>query len=464
MTWSVQSTLATEVLLAPSTGSYNIGQTFTIVVKVSPDTTSVTAVDILLKFDPELFSVVSLSKSRSVLSLWTTEPTFSNSIGRIAFAGKSSSPLTSDSNLLNITFKAISTGSGNVNVLTAPILDADKNDTDIYLVGNDGTYSIVSAISAITEVPSTPLVSSPSFSDSEVWYQKTRGIFTWTLPLGVDAVAVEIATSSNNEPDEHENSIYEPPVTKFNITRDIIQDGTSYLSIKYKNQIGWGTVLNKKIQIDTIPPEEFSVHVTDLNQKTGFPTLNFSAVDIISGIDYYDVIVANKDPVKITVNEAMLGYTLSELEDGTYAVMVVAHDKAGNTRESIISVPIVAGWVKPNVPEPRMSVSDFLSVFNMMFTLLLLVIVLQFIYMRYSWKQGRSREEKLFHETIEIQSQMEKIFTALRDEIYDQINIISKRKRPNKKEREAIDELNQALEVSETLIGKEINDVKSILK
>ena len=59
---------------------------------------------------------------------------------------------------------------------------------------------------------------------------------------------------------------------------------------------------------------------------------------------------------------------------------------------------------------------------------------------------------------------MEKIFSALRDEIYDQINTITKRQRLSKKEKEAVENLNQALEVSETLIEKEIGDVEKILK
>ena len=83
------------------------------------------------------------------------------------------------------------------------------------------------------------------------------------------------------------------------------------------------------------------------------------------------------------------------------------------------------------------------------------------MYMR---KQNEQKEHKLRRETKEIQDQMEKIFSALRDEIYDQINMITKRERLSKKEREAVEGLNQALEVSETLIEKEITDVSKILK
>jgi hypothetical protein len=92
------------------------------------------------------------------------------------------------------------------------------------------------------------------------------------------------------------------------------------------------------------------------------------------------------------------------------------------------------------------------------------MLAMQFIYIWYDRKQNKIREDKLRRETREIQDQMEKIFSALRDEIYDQVNLITKRPRLSKKEKEAVEGLNQALEVSETLIEKEINDVKTILE
>jgi hypothetical protein len=89
---------------------------------------------------------------------------------------------------------------------------------------------------------------------------------------------------------------------------------------------------------------------------------------------------------------------------------------------------------------------------------------MQFGYLIFERKQYAKKEERLRKETREVQDQMEKIFSALRDEIYDQINNITKRPRLSAKEKEAVEGLNQALEVSETLIEKEINDVKKILK
>ena len=96
--------------------------------------------------------------------------------------------------------------------------------------------------------------------------------------------------------------------------------------------------------------------------------------------------------------------------------------------------------------------------------LLISIVLFQLVYILHKQKQIKLKEEKLRRENLEVQSQMEKIFSALRDEIYDQIGMINKRKRLSKNEKEAVKGLNQALEISETLIEREINDVNAILK
>jgi hypothetical protein len=174
--------------------------------------------------------------------------------------------------------------------------------------------------------------------------------------------------------------------------------------------------------------------------------------------------IADKEPIVVTPDEARLGYLLRELEDGTYTVKVDAFDKAGNMREGSVAVLITAGWVKPVEVAEVASLWDYLTALNLFIFFLFVVIVLQFFYVWYERKQTRIKEEKLRKETREIQDQMEKIFSALRDEIYDQVNMITKQKRLSKNERAAVEGLTQALEVSETLIEKEISDVKSILK
>jgi len=495
---------AADITVAPATGSYTPGQTFTVAVRVAPAGASVNAVEASLKFNPAVLSVVSLSKEGSVFSLWTTEPTFSNTAGTITFGGGSPSPFTAQSNLISVTFRAVAAGSGALTVSTASVLAADGKGTDVYKTGSGGTFTVAAATTpppadtpkapADTPKPTTdkatdktttpaktsdttsdkaivfgdppraPEVGSQAFLDPEVWYKITDGTFNWTLPFDVNVVGVELSSSSENQPDKHETAVHNPPIDEFKVTKDTVKDGVQYLSIKYKNQVGWGAVLNRKLQIDTTPPEQFTIDVRAANSTTGFPQLNFAANDLTSGIDYYEMSIADKEPIRVTPDEAKLGYLLKELVDGTYTVKVVAYDKAGNSRESTVAVLITAGWVKPTDVVKKATIWDLFTATNLFIVFLIIVIFFLFGYIWYDRKQNKMREEKLRRETREIQDQMEKIFSALRDEIYDQINLISKRPRLSKHEKEAVEGLNQALEVSETLIEKEINDVKTILK
>lgn len=483
--------LAANVALSPSTGSYNAGQTFTVAVRAIPNGSNINAVETTLRFDPALLSVVSISKDGSAFSLWTTEPTFSNSAGTISFGGGSPAPFSASSNLVNITFRAVANGAAAVTFGQTSILAADGRGTDVFQSATNGSFTIAAATTpppttpTPTPTPNTPApaegnsgdtaiifgdpprppeIGSQVFLDPEVWYGRTEGLFSWTLPFDVTTVAIEISSSFENVPQNNTSAIYEPPIDEFLITKDLITDGVQYVSINFKNQVGWGAVTNRKLQIDTTAPEPFSINVRAGTTPSSFPLLVFEANDLTSGIQYYDLTVADKEPIRITPDEARLGYLLKELEDGTYTVKVVAVDKAGNSRESSVAVLITAGWIKPAAVVDESSIWDFFTASNLFIIFLVVVVLLMGIYIWYWHKMIRQKEEKLRRETREIQDQMEKIFSALRDEIYDQINMITKRKRLSKNEKEAVEGLTQALEVSETLIEKEINDVKAILK
>ena len=486
---------AATLQLNPSTGSYSSGQTFTATVRVVPAGQSVNAVEASLKYDPSLLSVVSVTKDGSVFSLWTVEPTFSNASGIIKFGGGIPTPFTGTSNLVNVTFRALKEGAPAVAFTSASVLAADGRGTDVYQTSASANFTIaatptptptstptptptpsLNTPSPATSVkeedeaiifgdpPRAPEIGSPAFLDPESWYATKEGLFKWTLPFDVNAVAVQIATSSENEPSKNKDFIYEPPIDEFRITSEIVTDGVQFLSVQYKNQVGWGAVLNRKLQIDTTPPELFVIIVRAGTTPSSFPLLNFEAKDSTSGIAYYELTIAGNEPLEVTPDEAKLGYLLKELEDGTYTVKVIAYDQAGNARESTKAVLITAGWIKPLAVAEKTSFWDFFTPSNLLIILLFVVIVLEGIYIWYERKQLRIKEDKLRRETREVQDQMEKIFSALRDEIYDQVNTITKRKRLSKNEKEAVEGLNQALEVSETLIEKEINDVKAILK
>lgn len=484
------TTFAANLVISPGTGSYSAGQTFTATVRAVPDGDNINAVEASMEFDSTVLSVVSVSKDGSAFSLWTTEPTFSNTDGTISFGGGSPSPFTTTSNILNITFRTLAEGAGAVSFSDASVLAADGRGTDVYESSTPATYTVAANTTPTptpTPTPTTaptgggdeedseeaiifgdpprpPEIGSQTFLDPDVWYDTVDGVFTWTLPFDVDAVAVEISDNQENIPQENEDAIYDPAIEEFVVNRENVSDGIQYVSINFRNQVGWGAVTNRKLQIDTTPPEPFAINVKTGTTQSSFPLLTFEAEDETSGIASYEMTIASNEPITITPKEAGLGYLLRDLEDGTYTVKVVATDKAGNVRESSEAVLITAGWIKPVENLDEGSFWDFLTPLNLFIFFLLVIIILQVVYFWYEHKNLKEKEEKLRRETREVQDQMEKIFSALRDEIYDQINTITKRKRLSAKEKTAVEGLTQALEVSETLIEKEINDVKTILK
>ncbi len=453
---------AATLTLTPASGSYGVGQTFTTSLRAVPSSgEQVNAVEATLKFNPSLLSVVSVSKSGSVFSLWTTEPTFSNTAGTLTLGGGSSSSFISTSHIVSVTFRTLAQGSASVSFSGGSVLVADGRATDVYKGGSSATFSITSAITAATP---TPEIGSPTFFDPNIWYRETEGVFTWTLPFNVDVVAVEVSSDPQNKPQENNDAIEDPAVEEFFVSKDTIKDGVQYISVNYKNQFGWGIPINRKLQIDTTTPEPFTVNVQAGSSSDSFPLLNFEAADVTSGIDSYEMTIADQLPIKISPEEAKIGYLLRDLENGTYTIKVVAFDKAGNTREGSVTVPITAGWTRSAEGVDQGLFWNFFTAVNLFIIFLLTIVGLMGTYLWNNHKRMHEREEKLRRETKEIQDQMEKIFSALRDEIYDQILSITARKRLTPKEKEAIEGLTQALEVSETLIGKEINDVKAILK
>lgn len=478
---------AAETLVSPATGTYTKGQTFTATMRVNPQGKNVNAVEATLTFDTSKLQVVSVSKTGSVFSLWTTEPTFSNTQGTIQFGGGSPTPFSAQSILVVVTFRANGEGDANVDWKTTSVLAADGLGTDVFTGSVKGMYTIgagtatpppetsadqpveelntepeesTDATIAFGDPPRAPEVGSKTFVDPDLWYATTTGTFTWDLPFDVSDLFLEIATSSTNTP----MTKIEPPVGEITLTDKELQDGIQYLSIQFKNQVGMGAITNRKIMVDVTPPLPFTINVRAGNSTSSFPTLHFDARDSTSGIDYYELTIADREPVTVTVDEALLGYLLSALEDGTYTVRVKAFDKAGNVIESSTPLLITAGWTKPRDGEGSSSFWDIFSLRNFFVLSLLLAVIGLVGYVIVLRKQFTKKEGRLRKETKEIQDQMEKIFSALRDEIYDQINAITKKPRLSRQEKEAVENLSSALEVSETLIEKEITDVQKILR
>jgi len=312
-----------------------------------------------------------------------------------------------------------------------------------------------------TSTPEAPTINSDTYPDEKAWYNVTTGHFSFSVPNDVTSVAIDVATSTEGEPLD----TFSADTTDFYVNPDLLIDGIQYVRVQFKNEEGWGDIALRPLLIDTVPPQPFVIKVEAGHKPGDFPTIYFDTTDSLSGIDHYEVYVPHQQVIEVSPQAAENGYTFSELEDSIYIVRVIAYDKAGNERDNTLPVLVEASWHKP-VPTIKESypVLNWLLKDDVIIMFFVFVVFAQFMYIIYEKDKLRKEEEVLRKEAKEIQEQTAKIFTALRNEIYDQVQSISSKKKLSKKEKEAVDGLNQAMKVSEALIKKEVKDVRNLLK
>lgn len=303
--------------------------------------------------------------------------------------------------------------------------------------------------------PVAPVIKEGTVGD--VWYSQKDLTFSWQLPNDVTAVAAELFDESGKEPIQS----FRPPIDSFTVPADQLTEGQHYLSVQFRNQEKWGMFSEIFIKIDATPPEPFSITFKPISGVTDAVGVVFDAKDSLSGLAYYDLQIDGQSPQIVSREEGLMG-TIVYLSAGeALNITVRAYDKAGNFTET--SSVIFGG--SPSVGSLDQQSSSLMNTDPVYFLagILAAMMLLMFGYMIFERQRYANSIEDLKVETDEIQDRLLRVFSALREEIYDQINNINSKKRLSKGEKSAIDSLNQALVVSESLVEREIKDVKKLL-
>jgi type VI protein secretion system component VasK len=82
----------------------------------------------------------------------------------------------------------------------------------------------------------------------------------------------------------------------------------------------------------------------------------------------------------------------------------------------------------------------------------------------YAWYRISLWRKRLRRETKEVPQSVAKAFRALREEVQEQIEYLDRKPGLSKAEKEIRDKLQEALDISEAFIGKEIKDVEKELE
>ncbi len=463
---------AATLSLSPSSGSYGVGKTFTVNIMADSGSDSFNSANATINFDKDLLSVQTVSKIGSALSLWAVEPKSSNTGGTVNFEGGNTSALAGKQQLISITFKALKEGKASVTIASGSVLAADGKGTDILKDKGSASYDLA-ASSPPTDtstpsdasppsdlnvpLPDLPVITSTSHPDENKWSLAKKAKLAWDLPPDVTVVRLALDTNPKTVP----TTTYDPAITDKEF--DSLTQGTMWFHLRYKNDGGWGPTAHRKLMIDTDPPQPFTLETKDPKEQGGEVTLVFSATDTLSGIDHYEISVDGSNPLKIDHSDVPdSGYILKDQTPGDHSVSVKAFDAAGNSAEAQAKFTI-PGTIKTAsaATQDETQASTNWTLIGFIAMVALSAFLLGFLILE---RRGFRHEKYVAkRESDEVRDIVGNIFAALREEVGEQTGQLFQRPNPSAQDREVMMRINEAIDLSEELIAKEVEDVRKIL-
>lgn len=330
---------AANLTIRPASVTTQAGKTFSLEVLVTNNIEAINAVSAEITFPNDALEVVSVSKAGSFMNLWAEEPSFSNTTGLVSLEGVALNPGYSkpSGKVITITLKAKQAGNVNVSFKDASVLANDGNATDV-LKTKTGAMIYINEGIAVAPVTETvvPVITSPTHTDSNLWYSRRDATFEWKIPEGVTAVRTVYSDKDTDPP----TRVYEPPVSNRSFTVD--EDGVFYMRVQFKNKSGWGTATTFPFQIDTQAPESLKASFPDGGITTNLtPALLIEAQDVRSGLKMITMSVDNGQVVEYPLDPSNV-YRLPKQSPGNHTVIIQAVDNAGNTSSVSLDYTIQA--------------------------------------------------------------------------------------------------------------------------
>ena len=130
--FNINKAFSATIDFSPISSYHGVGDIFKIKVNISSDQ-SVNAVAGNISFSKDILSLVSLSKSSSILNLWPHEPSFPNDNGFISFDGVILNGFTGNNgNIVTLVFKAKREGVATLKFYNVSILANNGKGTDVF--------------------------------------------------------------------------------------------------------------------------------------------------------------------------------------------------------------------------------------------------------------------------------------------------------------------------------------------
>ncbi len=324
--------------------------TFSGTVYVSTGGLPINNAESTIHFPSDLLSVDSISTAGSIFNIWVEQPSFSNTAGTIYFNGGLPTPGYSgqSGNSIKVNFRAKKAGTANLSFGSSAVRANDGQGTDVLSQITGAMILITSPapvipttpvvpVAPITPtqlgVPKAPVITSEDMPDQNAWYNKTDGLFSWELPSDVKAVQLVLSRSADTAP----SVVYDPPIKNKNLTD--LAEGVMYLNARFKNDVGWSKITNRKIQIDITNPENLSVATSATEDD--LVSVEASAKDSLSGMKSFAIYENGKKITETNVDgEGKATFSLPPLNAGDAEFEIRAYDKAGNYSKTNFSATV----------------------------------------------------------------------------------------------------------------------------
>lgn len=460
---------AASLNLSPNTGNYTVGDTVTIRMTVSSNS-SINAISANIKYPKDILSLSSVSKSGTVISLWAQEPDF-RTPGTVTFEGVMLSGYTGNSGtVVTLVFKTKAVGIAEIKFSSASVLANDGEGTNILNNFSSSAITVNNKNEIINTKPINPTVVNDSVKKEVL--NKNQNSF-------IKIEQIEDANTNINQ-------------AKFLITSNEEIKNNTY-SIQIDNQEIFAFV-DSGTHIYTTPMLPRGIHTlrasaVNIKNENVSAVKEFTILPVMQPIitEYPSTLIEGKpinikgfsDPntnIYLTINDNNKKniYSYVTKTDSSGVFDFISTEKINSGIYTLIAYAISDDEVKSleSSPVSILVNKGFFAVLNSFFKdisgplavivillLLLLITLVHLIYKILSYKH------KVREKITEIKKYVNKSFSILKEDESVEIEIIKKlanHKSFDDDDKAQIKRLNKDIDDAENVIFKKIDDIEKL--
>lgn len=321
--------------IKPDSGVYNIGDSQTISVIVKTGGEAINAIDTILRYDPTVLHIDSVSTDNSFCSpdLFITK-SIDNNLGIIDIAcGVSGNGFSEDQSVLaDITFTPIKEGLSQIIFDDGTtVLAADGLGTNVLRYMTGASYDVFDKkkLGILSKIP-IPVMFSTSHPNSSQWYNSRIVNVDWVAePNTIYLYRLDTSTSTDT-------SLYNVTASNY-FTTTAPKDGIYYFHLALKKDGIIGPTKIIKINIDTEAPNIPTIRASSLNVKKGeIVRLEFGGQDGFSGIQKNFYIKVDDGIFLPTAQKLYIPFDKS----GQHIITLRIFDNAENYSETKVTINV----------------------------------------------------------------------------------------------------------------------------